>query len=81
MRRKSSSLAHGFESDSEVDDKEDPDCLMARSDSEDDEIKVTDLKPKFLKRPDLIDLAEHLIEENASFTRQIDELEDEITSL
>ena len=69
------------ESDSEVDDKEDPDCLMARSDSEDEEIKVTDLKPKLLKRPDLVDLAEHLIEENASCTRQIDELEDEITSL
>ena len=64
-----------------MDDKDDPDCLMARSDSEDDEIKVTDLKPKLLKRPDLIALADHLIEENASYTSQIDELEDEITSL
>ena len=50
------------DSDSDVDEKDDPDFLTARRDSEDEEIKVTDLKPKFLKLPDLISLADHLID-------------------
>lgn len=62
------------ESDSDVDDKGDPDCLMARSDSNNEEIKVTDLKPKLLKRPDLIALANHLIDENATCTRHLEDL-------
>ena len=69
------------DSDSDVDEKDDPDCLMARRDSKDEEIKVTDLKPKLLKRPDLIALADHLIDENATSTRQLEDLEDEVKSL
>ena len=64
-----------------MDEKDDPDYLMARSGSEDEEIKVTDLKPKLLKRPDLIALADHLIDENATCTRHLEDLEEEVRSL
>ena len=66
------------DSDSDVDEKDDPDCLMARSDTEDEEIKVTNIKPKLLKRPDLIALLDHLIDENATYTRRLEDIEDVI---
>ena len=40
---------------------------MANEESDDEDIKVTDIKPHLLKKDLLIELANHLIEENASF--------------
>ena len=73
------------DSNSESEDSE-PDCLMANevdseSDEDDEDIKVTDLKPELIAHDDLVALSKCLIDENASYSSHVEELRVETTHL
>lgn len=72
------------DSKSESEESE-PDCLMANevdSDFEDDdEIKVTDLKPELIAHDDLVALSKCLIDENSTYSTYLEELEIKTTHL
>ena len=67
--------------DSDEESTKDPTCLMAKNKLEDDNVKVTDIKPGLLKGDELIEFANCLIDENATYTMNLDDILDEVKSL
>ena len=51
------------------------------SDEDDEDIKVTDLKPELIAHDDLVALSKCLIDENSSFSTHVEELKVETTHL